>query len=868
MDWTEIEIPLYSRKTRRSNYTGERLDSLAAVTPRKRAAHAPSTPRKSTSTGRPRRAADTSAPAATSRGKHAQNLVIVESPTKARTVQNILGDDYEVIASVGHVRDLPPYGYGVADVNKMDFRPKYVVVKDKNRGVDKADIIADIAKAAKRAKRVFLSTDPDREGEAIAWHIKEAAEIPDDKVTRVVFHEITRPAIEEAFAEAAGHSDSGDAAPARKGPGLIDMDLVDAQQARRVLDRLMGFPLTWFVQKKVSRGASAGRVQSVALGLIVKREKEIRGFVPVEYWTIHAALEKASRGFEVELATFPGMTPRSSMHPPFREGGPSIPDEELARDLTGTFLRSEFAVSSVKRGEKKRSPAPPFTTSTFQQAAVNRLGMSSARAMGIAQELYEGVGGQAGLITYMRTDSVNISPIARRQARDWVASQWGRDFVPEKERVYATRSKGAQEAHEAIRPTDPTATPAMLRPSLSADQFKVYQLIWQRFVASQMSDARYATMKVEVEAREGAAVTGLFRAGAQSLVFEGHLKAYGIDANDQQVEDEEDGSLVAALPELAAGDVLTRREVDPRRHQTEPPPRYTEASLVKALEEQGIGRPSTYASIVQTVMKRDYVQRQGRQLVPQELGFIVHDLLEQHVKKYVDVPFTGAMEKELDEVASGERDYDSVLREFWPEFKGQLDTADDAAAKQQEETDILCNVCEQANLVIKWGRNGKFFACPRYPECSNSLPMGPDGQPLLVAAPTPIAYRCPKDGGALVQKSGPYGAYVDCENRETGKCDFRGGVPVGVPCPEEPETGQLVEKTARTGKRGTFYACWNYPNCSYTTNSLEPGKMAPARPPAEREEANRKLLERSARGKAAFAKRKANAAATRARKGS
>ncbi|HEX6637015.1 MAG TPA: type I DNA topoisomerase, partial [Steroidobacteraceae bacterium] len=649
----------------------------------------------------------------------------------------------------------------------------------------------------------------------------------------------------------------------RKAPGKIDMDLVDAQQARRVLDRLIGFPLTWFVQKKVSRGASAGRVQSVALGLIVKREKEIQNFVPVEYWSIHAGLAKADRGFEADLVNFPAMARDASMRPPFRAGGPAIATETAANRLTETLRRSQFSVASVNKGEKRRAPVPPFTTSTFQQAAVNRLGMGAQRAMGIAQELYEGVGGQAGLITYMRTDSVNISPIARGQARSWITSQWGKDFVPEKERVYATRSKGAQEAHEAIRPTDPSATPESLRRTLNAEQFRVYQLIWQRFMASQMSDARYATMQVEIAARENGQTTGTFRASASQLIFEGHLKAYGVDANDRQAEDDEEG-VVAALPELVAGDVLTRRSVDSRRHQTEPPPRYTEASLVRALEEEGIGRPSTYASIVQTVIKRDYVERQGRQLVPQELGFIVHDLLEQHMKKYVDVPFTGEMEKELDQVAAGEREYEDVLREFWPGFKREIDEAESGAEKQQEETDILCNVCEQANLVIKWGRNGKFFACPRYPECTNSLPMGPDGQPLVVAAPTAIDVKCPKDGGTLVKKTGPYGAYVDCVNRETGTCDFRGGVPVGVACPEEPETGQLVEKQTR---RGTFWGCWNYPNCSYTTNSLEPGKMTPARPPAEREEANRKLLERSARGKAAFAKRKANAA-SRARRAS
>ena len=831
----------------------------------------PSTARAATKRSVPARKAQPAAPSANgkARGSSPRNLVIVESPTKARTVKNILGDDYEVIASVGHVRDLPPYGYGVEDIEAMNFRPKYVVVKDKKRGVDKNEVIADIASAAKKATRVFLSTDPDREGEAIAWHIKEAAGIPDEKVTRVVFHEITRTAIEEAFAEATGQGSDLVTDHHRKAPGRIDMDLVDAQQARRVLDRLIGFPLTWFVQKKVSRGASAGRVQSVALGLIVKREREIQDFRPTEYWSIHAALAKAGRAFEAELTKFEGQVKGTRFKPEFTSAGPAIPSEAAANELLTTLRRSDFSVANVTRGERKRSPAPPFTTSTFQQAAVNRLGMSSARAMSIAQELYEGVNGQAGLITYMRTDSVSIAPTARLQARDYVSSKWGSDFIPAKERIYATRTRGAQEAHEAIRPTNPSAAPETLRGRLNADQMRVYTLIWQRFMASQMSDARYATVTVDIEAKEGGAVQGTFRASSSTLVFEGHLKAYGAEVEEQAAEEDGEEGLQGSLPDLAQGDALERRNVDGRQHQTEPPPRYTEATLVKALEEEGIGRPSTYASIVQTVQKRDYVQKQGRSLVPQELGFLVHDLLEQHMKRYVDVPFTGAMEEELDEVASGERDYESVLKEFWPEFKTELDAAEGAAEKQQETTGILCDVCGEANLVIKWGRNGKFFACPRYPACTNSLPMGPDGEPVKVEAPKPIEYRCPKDGGELVQKAGPYGAYVDCVNRESGSCDFRGGVPVGIACPEEPETGQLVEKQARTGKRGTFYACWNYPNCSYTTNTLEPGKMSPARPPAEREEANKKLLERSARGKAAFAKRKANAAAAgRARRAS
>jgi DNA topoisomerase-1 len=782
--------------------------------------------------------------------------VVVESPTKARTLRGLLGDEYEVMASLGHVRDLPTYGYGVESVEKLDFRPKYVVVKDRTSRFDKAEVVREIAEAARKAERVFLSTDPDREGEAIAWHLKEAAGIPEEKVTRVVFHEITRPAIEAAFAEALGRAPAKDG-HGRREPGKLDMHLVDAQQARRVLDRLIGYPLTWFVQKKVSRGASAGRVQSVALGLIVKREREIQSFVPVEYWTIEAKLAKEPREFAAGLVSFEGMKKGSKIRPEFGPEGPAIPDEGMARALVDGFRRAQFIVTQVKPGQRKVSPAPPFTTSTFQQAAVNRLGLSTARAMGIAQELYEGVNGMPGLITYMRTDSLTVSPVAQQQARAFVRETWGPEFVPEKGRVYRTRARGAQEAHEAIRPTNPALAPDQLRRGLSSDQLKVYRLIWQRFIASQMSDAVYRTLTVEVEAKAENASRGTFRANARTLTFEGHLKAYGAEA----AESDDDGEqVVDSLPELAVGDVLERRAVEGTRHETQPPPRYTEASLVRALEEQGIGRPSTYASIVQTVQKREYVRKEGRQLVPQELGFIVHDLLDEHMKKYVEVPFTGEMEEELDEVASGKREWMAVLRDFWPEFKSELDRAEASAAKEQQTTEIPCDACGQANLVIKWGRNGKFFGCPRFPECKNTLPMGPDGQPARVDEPVAIAYRCPKDGAPLLKKSGRFGEYVECANRPSGACDFRGGVPVGVPCPEEPETGQLVEKTSR---RGSFYACWNYPHCSYTTNSLEPGRMAPARAPEVRAEANRKLLERSARGKAAFAKRRATAAAAR-----
>ncbi len=769
-------------------------------------------------------------------------------------MENILGSDYRVIASVGHVRDLPNYGYGVADIENGDFTPKYVVVKNKARGIDKSDVISEIAEAARQADRVYLSTDPDREGEAISWHIREAAGIPVEKTSRVVFHEITRPAIEEAF----------------RHPGTLDMHLVDAQQARRVLDRLIGFPLTWFVQNKVSRSASAGRVQSVALRIIVEREREILKFNAQEYWSIHARLARGDGAFTADLSRLIGERGRAAagwLKPPKADANgersaPAIGSQEAADALLATFRRSDFAVASVKKGERKQSPAPPFTTSTLQQAANNRLGMGAQRAMSAAQALYEGVTipgeGAVGLITYMRTDSLNVSPIARGEARRYIGQRWGDAYVPEKERVYRTQTRGAQEAHEAIRPTSAARTPESLRTVLGRDELAVYRIIWERFTASQMADARYATMRVEVNATEAGTLRGVFAASTQQLTFPGHLAVYGRNENEDSDDDED---VEGTLPELSEGDVLARRAVDRRQHFTEPPPRYTEASLVKALEEQGIGRPSTYATIVQTVQKRDYVTKQGRALVPQELGFLVNDLLVEHVDEYVAVPFTSDMEEDLDEVADGKRDYLALIKDFWDRFSERVEEGKKNAEKRQEETAIRCNVCNEANLVIKWGRNGKFYACPRYPLCTNSLPMGEDGEPILVAAPRETSFACPKCGSATMQKSGPFGPYIDCVQRETKKCDFRTGVPVGVECPEEPGSGQLVEKQT---KRGTFYGCWNYPHCSYTTNTLEPEKMSKARGAEEREAANKKLLERSARGKAAFASRRAKAPTRRA----
>ncbi len=771
------------------------------------------------------------------RARGGKDLVIVESPAKARTIEGILGDRYRVIASVGHVRDLPSYGYGV-DVKGGSFEPTYEVLKDKR------DVVKQIKDAAGKAERVFLSTDPDREGEAISWHILEAAKIPAEKTQRVVFHEITKPAIEAAFQQ----------------PGDLNRELIEAQETRRVLDRLIGYPLSWFVQGKVARSASAGRVQSVALRLIVERERAIEAFTPREYWTVHARLAKDGEEFGAKLTGLPGVKKLDEKR--------DLPDEATANALLDALRRSDFSVESVKKGERKRRPAPPFTTSSYQQAANNRLGLGAQRAMRLAQDLYEGVTipgeGAVGLITYMRTDSLSISPVARREARRYAAGRWGDEYVPEKERVYRSRARGAQEAHEAIRPTSAFRTPQSLGNVLNRDQLRAYTLIWQRFMASQLADARYATVAVEIEAREGGEPRGAFRANAQRLVFAGHLAALGIDATEESAaragQAGDAPETVDALPELAGGDALERRSVDGEQHFTEPPPRFTEATLVKALEDEGIGRPSTYASIVQTVQNRAYVAREGRSLVPQELGFAVNDLLVEHMDRYVAVPFTSELEEELDEIASGERDYGEVVKGFWEPFNTALETAKQEARKQVEETDIVCPKCGERKMVVRWSRNGKFLGCSGFPECKNSMPLTEEGEPQPLPEPQPASWKCPRCGSGTELKHGPYGEYIDCVKRESKDCDFRASKPVDVPCPEEPETGMLVAKRTR---RGVFYGCWNYPDCTYTTNSIEAGKLSPVRTAEEREAAAEKAKARAGKGRGRRTTRRSGASRRR-----
>jgi len=620
-------------------------------------------------------------------------LVIVESPTKAKTIGRFLGKDFVVKASVGHVRDLLRSQLSV-DVDH-DFAPKYRVPNEKRT------VVKELAAAAKGSAEVYLATDLDREGEAIAWHLKEVLKLSDDQIRRVVFHEITKSAIDEAFAH----------------PRALDMNLVDAQQARRVLDRLVGYKLTPLLWRKVRSRLSAGRVQSVALRLIVEREREVESFVPQEYWTIDAELQPAT------AASGDGTTFKARLVQ-IRGEDVEFGTQEDVAPVLDELERSRYVVSSIKRGTRRRRPAPPYTTSTLQQEASSKLRFAARKTMRIAQQLYEGVelgGGNAeGLITYMRTDSVHVAPQAQAEARGLIAERFGAEYLPEKPPIYRTRSRVAQEAHEAIRPTHVSRTPESVKPYLSADQYRLYALIWRRFVASQMVPAIYDTIAVEVLAGAGEDLPYLFRASGSTLRFAGYLIVYGGKQSTNGGKDEE----TQRIPSLEQDQVLALVRLLPEQHFTQPPPRYTDAALIKALEEFGIGRPSTYASILSTLSQRGYVERDGRRLRPTEIGKLVSDLLVEHFPRFINVDFTAEMEAKLDEIASGGQDWVAVLREFYPPFEEALKKAEETIPKveQVEYVGRPCPACEDGQLIVRWGRFGKFIGCSNYPTCRYTEP--------------------------------------------------------------------------------------------------------------------------------------------------
>jgi len=644
--------------------------------------------------------------------KREGRLVIVESPAKARTVGRFLGKGYTVRASVGHVRDLLRSSMSVDIEN--DFTPRYRVLNEKRK------VVQELRDEVKKVDEVYLATDPDREGEAIAWHLIEAAKIGPSQARRVVFHEITQEAISAAFDH----------------PGKINTDLVDAQQARRVLDRLVGYSLSPLLWRKVRGRLSAGRVQSVAVRLVVEREREIEAFVPQEYWSIEAELAKQEER----------RPPRSFVAKLHRIRGAEVDlrDEPATQAVVDELESATYVVAAAKKGQRKRRPSPPFITSTMQQEASRRLRFTPRRTMRVAQQLYEGIdlegGGPVGLITYMRTDSTNIAAQAQAEARDYVAQRYGEKYLPPKPPVYKTRTKGAQEAHEAIRPTSVLREPEAIKEHLSREQYQLYQLIWQRFLASQMEAAVYDTITVEVLAgpAEGEKPY-LFRASGSTLHFPGFLVVYE-EARDEDAAEEEP---TQQIPPLTVNEMLDLLRLIPQQHFTQPPPRYTEASLVRALEEYGIGRPSTYAPILATIQQRGYVQRENGRLLPTETAFLVNDLLVEHFPEVMDYGFTAQMEEHLDQIAAGKRKWVPVVREFYAPFELRLEEADQKIEKVDmgpQEIGRDCPDCGKP-LIVRWGRYGRFIGCAGFPDCRYT-------EPWLEK----VGVACPECGGALVEK--------------------------------------------------------------------------------------------------------------------
>ncbi len=704
-----------------------------------------------------------------------KSLVIVESPAKARTLAGILGPRYEVQASIGHVRDLPKSRLGV-DI-EAGFAPRYVVPRAKQK------VVRQLREAARDAEAVYLATDPDREGEAISWHLVQAADLEGRPHHRVVFHEITADAVRAAF----------------RHPRHIDMRLVEAQQARRVLDRLVGYKISPLLWQKIRRGLSAGRVQSAALRMVVEREREIEAFGPQEYWTIDATLAHAADGAEEATrfqARLVGLVGKKKLE---------IGSESEAQRLVRLLRRAAYRVSDVKKKAQSRRPGPPFTTSTLQQEASRRFGFSAKRTMAVAQQLYEGLAlpgqGQVGLITYMRTDSTQVAEVAKQEAREYVVKKFGAGFVPASARSYRTRAKRAQEAHEAIRPTSVWREPQTLRRILSRDQFRLYGVIWERMVASQMADAVYDQTTVEVIAEpRGSDEPYLLRATESILRFPGYRRLYH-EARENGPEEEP-----PALPELAPGDALRLVELAPEQHFTEPPPRFSEATLVRALEENGIGRPSTYAPILSTIQERGYVTKDGRYLRPEELGRVVNDMLTEHFPGVVDLGFTAEMEEELDEIARGERPWEPVVQQFYAPLEEALEAAANAP-RLEELTEERCEKCGRP-MLLRWGRFGRFLACSGFPECRSTRPLpGESGNAEATDE------RCETCGAPMVIKNGRYGRFLACsrypECRETRRFLSK----IGVVCPQC--GGDIVEK--RTKRRRLFYGCSRYPKCKFTS---------------------------------------------------
>jgi DNA topoisomerase I len=719
-------------------------------------------------------------------------LVVVESPSKAKTIERYLGGDFTVRASYGHIRDLPKSKLGVDP--EQDFAPDYIVPEDSERHV------RELKSALKRSDDLILATDYDREGEAIAWHVATLLGVEPARARRVTFTEITKDAILEAF----------------RHPREIDLRLVEAQQARRILDRLVGYRISPILWRRVRPGLSAGRVQSVAVRLIVEREREIQAFVPIEYWSVDVRLtpEDREQPFVARLVEIP-------------EGKlASAPDKKgvhlaAEADIAGHVERlggARYRVAKVEQKERKRSPAPPFTTSTLQQEAARKLGFGARRTMSVAQRLYEGVDlageGAVGLITYMRTDSVSIADTALREIAELVKTEYGEAYTIAEPRRYKTRSRNAQEAHEAIRPTSVMRSPARVAGVLDRDQLRLYTMIWQRTMATQMAEARFNQVGVDIDAIAPDDARYGLRATGQTLVFDGFRRVYFEGRDDAPDEDAE-----SMLPDLTAEQLLRMLEVLPEQHFTQPPPRFSEASLVKTLEELGIGRPSTYASIIGTIQERGYVRLEDKRFYPEDVGMVVTDKLIEHFPDVVDVTFTSHMEEELDEIAEGHIGWTQVLHEFNGPFERALEKAEDSFERYEEELDELCPLCpkegrEPGKLQVKLGRFGKFIGCPNYPECRYIRNMDGSERP----EPEMLDEICPECGTHKLQKRvGRFGPFVGCSGYPD--CTYIRKDPpktIGVTCPQCKQ-GELIEKRSRFGT--LFYSCDRYPECDFAAGN-------------------------------------------------
>ncbi|HOP17150.1 MAG TPA: type I DNA topoisomerase [Gammaproteobacteria bacterium] len=710
------------------------------------------------------------------------NLVIVESPAKAKTIKKYLGKDFEVLASYGHVRDLVPKEGAVDPANS--FAMKYQVIERNDKHV-KA-----ITAKLKGADALYLATDPDREGEAISWHLYELLKgkrvLKDKPVHRVVFNEITKKAVQDAVAH----------------PRELSMDLVNAQQARRALDYLVGFNLSPLLWKKVRRGLSAGRVQSPALRLICEREDEIEAFEAREYWTIEADTSKEGQAFSAKLTQFDGEKVSQF----------TVTDGERATQIDQALqsaANGQLNVLKVDRKQRKRNPAAPFTTSTLQQEAARKLGFTAQRTMRIAQQLYEGVdigGGAVGLITYMRTDSVNLADEAIAELRSYISEKFGKDQVPKSPRMYKTKAKNAQEAHEAIRPTSVLNAPDDIAAHLDKDQLKLYSLIWKRTVACQMIHATINTVAADL----GAGAGNVFRANGSTIASPGFIQVYLEGTDDAKPGDDDD----KMLPPLSEGEQLPLQKIRTEQHFTEPPPRYSEASLVKALEEFGIGRPSTYASIISTLQDREYVEMDKKRFIPTDVGRVVNKFLTNYFTQYVDYDFTARLEDELDAVSRGEEDWVPLLEKFWQPFKDRVDHTQENVQRSdvtQEKIDEKCPKCG-GQLAIRLGRNGRFVGCTHYPECDYTRNLDDSGAPT--AEPEKVGRQCPECGEDLVFKQGRYGRFIGCSGYPT--CRFIEPLEkpkdTGVTCPQC-HKGTLMQRKSRRGK--VFYSCSTYPTCDY-----------------------------------------------------